>query len=605
MTDAPAFVVLTGAGATLARRLAAALPGAEVHGRAGRVDDADICFDDTVAHLQALFRAGRPIVGLCAAGILIRALAPLLDDKRREPPVLAVAEDGGAVVPLLGGHHGGNRLARTLAAALDIAPALTTAGDARFGVALDDPPPGWRLGNPRDAKPFMAALLAGETVKLAGEATWLATADLPLADDGGLELLVTDAHAVGSERRLVYHPATLAVGVGAERGVDAAEVIDLIRASLREAGLAEHSVAALVSLDLKADEAALHAAAETSGVPLRFFDAARLEQETPRLTAPSEVVFRAVGCHGVAEAAALAAAGADGVLVVAKRKSARATCAVARAPTPLDAATFGRPQGRLSLVGLGPGTPAWRCPEADAILAVADDVVGFEGYLALLDDRVDAVRHAFGLGQERDRVAHALALAAEGRAVALVCSGDAGIYAMASLAYELLDQTDEPAWARVAVDVVPGITAMQAAAARVGAPLGHDFCAISLSDLMTPWPAIERRIEAAAVGDFVVSFYNPVSLRRRTQLPRAREILLRHRPPTTPVVLARNLGRTDENVRVTDLQSLDVDDVDMLTVVLVGASTTVAMPRGDGRTAVYTPRGYETGNLTKPGVKSA
>ena len=594
MSDGPVFLALTANGAALARRLAADIDGAAVHGRAGRVAGADIEFADTVAHLRALHAAGRPIVGICAAGILIRALAPLLDDKRGEPPVLALAEDGSAVVPLLGGHRGGNRLARQLADALGIAPALTTAGDARFSVALDDPPPGWRLTNPEHAKPFMAALLAGESVRLVGAAPWLASSGLPLADDGGLEIVVTDASALGNDRRLVFHPATLVVGVGCERGADAEEVLALVRATLQEAGLAEAAVAALVSIDLKADEPALHAAAAALGVPLRFFDAARLEQETPRLANPSEVVFRAVGCHGVAEAAALAAVGAEGALAVDKRKSPRTTCAVARAPAPLDAMAVGLPQGRLSLVGLGPGTPVWRSPEADAILARCDDVVGFEGYLALLPDLAGPERHSFGLGQERDRVAHAFALAAQGRQVALICSGDAGIYAMASLAFEMLDASDDPLWHRLAVDVSPGITAMQAAAARVGAPLGHDFCAISLSDLMTPWPAIERRIEAAAAGDFVTAFYNPVSLRRRTQLPRAREILLRHRQPSTPVVLARNLGRADESIRVTDLASLNVDDVDMLTLVLVGASTTVALVRGDGRTMVYTPRGYDT-----------
>lgn len=601
MNNGPVFVALTADGATVARRLAASLPGAEVHGRSGRTSSADVEFDDTVGHLQSLFRSGRSIVGLCAAGILIRALAPLLTDKRDEPAVLAVAEDGRAVVPLLGGHRGGNRLAQALARELDVEPALTTAGDSRFGVALDDPPAGWRLANPQHAKAFMAALLAGETVRVSGSAPWLENTSLPTAANGSLEIVISEYEESGSERRLVYHPAVLVVGVGCERNAPADEVIGLIDDCLESAGLARSAVAALVSLDLKADEPALQSAAATLGVPRRYFDAARLEAETPRLTTPSELVFRAVGCHGVAESAALAAVGAEGELVVAKQKSARATCAIARALKAIDGNAIGRPQGRLSLVGLGPGTPAWRCPEADAVLAVADDIVGFEGYLALLSDAPRGVRHGFGLGQERDRVAHALALAAQGRTVALVCSGDAGIYAMASLVFEMLDRAPDQSWSRVAVGVVPGVTAMQAAAARVGAPLGHDFCAISLSDLMTPWPVIERRIEAAALGDFVTALYNPVSARRRTQLPRAREILLRHRPAATPVVLARNLGRANETVCVTDLASLSEDDVDMLTVVLVGATTTIAMARGDGSTAVYTPRGYETGS----GVMSA
>ena len=164
---------------------------------------------------------------------------------------------------------------------------------------------------------------------------------------------------------------------------------------------------------------------------------------------------------------------------------------------------------------------------------------------------------------------------------------------MATLAYELIDTGELPdAARRVEVVVCPGISALQAAAARAGAPLGHDFCTISLSDLLTPWPDIERRVRAAAEGDFVIAFYNPVSRRRRSQLADARAILLDHRPAQTPVVLATNLGRPGETVRIVSLADLRVDDVDMLTVVIVGSSQTRRMRTGDGREHAYTPRGY-------------
>jgi cobalt-precorrin 5A hydrolase/precorrin-3B C17-methyltransferase len=184
-------------------------------------------------------------------------------------------------------------------------------------------------------------------------------------------------------------------------------------------------------------------------------------------------------------------------------------------------------------------------------------------------------------------------LAGQGRCVALVCSGDAGIYAMATLVFELIEKggLSDPA-RRIAIEVSPGISALQAAAARAGAPLGHDFCTISLSDLLTPWPDIVRRVRAAAEGDFVIAFYNPVSKRRRTQLAHSKEVLLQHRPADTPVILAANLGRDGETVRVVPLAELDVDDVDMLTVVLVGSSQTRTVKTGDGRQWVYTPRGY-------------
>jgi cobalt-precorrin 5A hydrolase/precorrin-3B C17-methyltransferase len=591
--NAPVFVALTQGGCELARRLTEALPGAEVHGLAGRVAGTEVTFKAAAAHLCELFGAGRPIVGVCAAGILVRALAPRIADKGAEPPVLALAEDGSAVVPLLGGHRGANELARRIAEALAIEAAITTTGDLRFGIALDAPPPGWRLANPGDHKAFMAALLGGAAVRLDGAAPWLENSGLPFVEEGALVIRVTDGREAGGPRALVYHPATLCLGLGCERGADPEEVLTLARRTLAEHNLAEAAVAAVVSLDLKADEPAVHAVAGALGVPARFFPAARLEAETPRLANPSELVFREVGCHGVAEGAALAAAGAVGELVAPKAKSVRATCAIARAPQPVATNTIGRARGSLAVVGLGPGDAAWRAPEAEAQIRAATDLVGYRLYLDLLGPLAQGkTLHAYALGEEEARVRAALDLAAEGRAVALICSGDPGIYAMAALVFELLDREPRPEWRRPEVTVVPGISALQAAAARAGAPLGHDFCAISLSDLLTPWPVIERRLRAAAEGDFVVALYNPVSRRRTTQLVRAVEILSAKRPAQTPVVLARNLGRDGEAVTVIDLAALAPEAVDMLTVILIGSSATRRVARGDGGAWVYTPRGY-------------
>jgi len=593
MTERPAIVVLTAGGLSLARCLQAALPDAEILGLAGRVTEADRSFASVTGELQVLFQAGRPIVGICAAGILIRAVAPLLADKRAEPPVIALAEDGSAVVPLLGGHQGANHIAITIARHLDIEAAITTAGDRRFGLALDDPPSGWRLANPEHYKDFAAALLAGQSVRIEGKAPWLRDTALPLAEDGGLSLCITEQQVEGSAARLVYHPAVLAVGVGCERGAEPDEVMQLVRTTLTDAGLAEGAIAGIFSIDLKADEVAINSVAEALGVPARFFDAATLEAERERLVNPSDLVFREVGCHGVAEGAALAAAGPNGALLVAKTKSRRATCAIARAPAPLQASAIGCGRGSLAVVGIGPGEATWRTAEAEAALTQATDLIGYSLYIDLLGPlAAGKARHDYRLGEEQARVRAALDLAATGRDVALVCSGDAGIYAMAALVFEELERGARGDWNRVAVSVVPGISALQAAAARIGAPLGHDFCAISLSDLLTPAEVIERRLEAAAEGDFVVALYNPVSQRRTRLLGRAVEILSRHRPTETPVVLARNLGRDGEDVSVIRLDELSADRVDMLTVVLIGSSATRRVVRGDGGTWVYTPRGY-------------
>jgi cobalt-precorrin 5A hydrolase / cobalt-factor III methyltransferase / precorrin-3B C17-methyltransferase len=589
-----AIVVLGPSGAALGRKARDLLTGAKLHGPRAHAGDWDETYDRLVPHIAALFAAGTPIIGLCASGILIRAVAPLLDDKRAEPPVVALAEDGSAAVPLLGGHHGANALARALAEALGCDAAITTAGDLRLGIALDEPPPGWHIANPERLKPIASALLAGRPVVLVEEACradWLHAGAVNWAAEANLQVLVTGRAMPPDTEALVFHPPVLALGIGCERGCAADEIAALAYETLAEGGLTAASVAAIVSVDLKADEPGIHAVARSLDVPGRFFPAARLLEETARLTVRSEAAFRATGCWGVAEGAALAAVGPAGALVVPRRQSRHATCAIARAPMPLDAAAIGRPRGRLAIIGIGPGNAAWRTPEASALLAAADDIVGYRLYLDLLGRAIAGKRsHDSEIGAEQERVSLALDLAAEGRAVALVSSGDAGIYGLASLVFETVDREQRRDWSAVEIAVAPGISAMQAAAARAGAPLGHDFCAISLSDLLTPWPAIRARIEAAAGADFVVALYNPRSARRATNLAEAAAILLGHRPPETPVVIARNLGRAGETQRVLRLDELADAEADMLSLVLVGNRQTRVIPGDPPR--LYTPRGY-------------
>ena len=591
-----AIVVLGASGLELGKSLKKVLPDAEVHGLRGRADGADVVFEDAPAHLRDLFEAGQPIAGICAAGILIRAIGPLLSDKRAEPPVVAVSDDGQNIVPLLGGHRGANKLALAIAEATGGQAAITTAGDVRLGLALDEPPPGWTVANIDAAKGITAALLARQAVKLvveAGNADWITGSGASFADDAPVAVRITDNAVADPGEDLILHPPVLALGVGCERGTDAQELIELAEKTLKKESLAAAAVACVVSLDLKSDEAAVHALAEHLGVTARFFTSPELEAEAPRLVNPSEMVFAEVGCHGVAEGAALAAIGSQGSLVVEKNKSKRATCAVARSLNPIDAQSIGRARGSLAVVGIGPGADAWRTPEVTQTLREAEAVVGYELYLDLVEDIIAGKpRHSSDLGHEEDRARTALDLAATGKRVALVCSGDAGIYALATLVYELLDRQDRADWSRVRVSVQPGISAMQAAAARIGAPLGHDFCAISLSDLLTPMADIEKRLQAAADGDFVVALYNPVSKRRKKQLVTARDILLTGRGPETPVVLARNLGRDGESIDVIDLGDLAPDRVDMLTLVLVGSSNSRIIQRGQS-IRVYTPRGYE------------
>ncbi len=598
----PVILCLNRAGEATAHRLAAAL-GAQIHGREGRVDQADAFFPNALDHIRTLFAAGTPIIGICASGILIRAVAPLLADKRSEPPVLSVADDGGVVVPLLGGHRGANRLAREIAGLLNAEAAVTTAGDIALGVALDVPPAGYRLQNLGDAKAVMARLLSGDRPRVIGENIFGLESD----ESGAVDLIVTDEQIEGSDSQLVYHPQTYVLGVGCARNAPVEELAQLVSDTLASANIAPGAIAAIATLDLKADEPAVNALARSLGVPLRLFTAEELDAMTPRLANPSEIVFSEVGTHGVSEAAALATA--EGTeLAVEKHKSANATCALAKAPAPITEFN-GRSRGRLAIVGIGPGQASWRTPEASRLIAESEELVGYGFYIDLLGPlAVGKTRSDFPLGGEEDRCRYALEQAAKGKRVALISSGDAGIYAMGALVFELMDRGPEAlgvsdAARRVEVISTPGISALQAAAARAGAPLGHDFCAISLSDLLTPTDTIRSRIRAAAEGDFVIAFYNPVSKRRRTLLAEAREILLEHRPADTPVLLATSLGRPEENIRYRMLSELEVDEVDMMTVVLIGSSNSRLAQLGEGP-RMFTPRGYARridGDLTAVG----
>lgn len=242
-------------------------------------------------------------------------------------------------------------------------------------------------------------------------------------------------------------------------------------------------------------------------------------------------------------------------------------------------------RGSVAVVGLGPAGAEWLTPEAQAELAAADDLVGYETYLARVPPRRGQRRHASDNRVEAQRARHALELAAAGARVAVVSSGDPGIFAMAAAVYEQVEANGLP---DVEVRVVPGLSAMQAAAARVGAPLGHDFCVISLSDQLKPREVVERRLAAAGAADLVLALYNPASTTRREQLDRAFAVLREHRAPDTPVVVARAVGAPDEAVTVTTLAGVDLAAVDMRTLLIVGSSTTRVTAGG----AVYTPRSY-------------
>jgi cobalt-precorrin 5A hydrolase/precorrin-3B C17-methyltransferase len=501
-----------------------------------------------------------------AVGATTRLVAPLLDSKWVDPAVVCVDEAGRYAVALVGGHAAGaNALCATVAEVLGAQAVITTATDAAGLPGLDT------LGWPAEGAVARVsrALLDGEQVGFEADATWPLPA-LPVAIGGaGLRrIVVTDRIVPVDENTAVLRPPSLVAGVGASKGVAADEVLALLDEALAVGGLSRDSVTALATVDAKATEEGIVAAARQGGWPLHSYPAGQLAAvEVPN---PGEAALAAVGTPSVAEAAALVL---GNELVVTKRKSAMATVALARI----------RPRGRLALVGLGPGDRDLVTPRAIDELRRASVVVGLDRYLDQIRDVLRPGTRVLrsGLGAEEQRASSAVAEARRGQAVALVGSGDAGVYAMAS-----------PALAIAGTDIdvvgVPGVTAGLAAAALLGAPLGHDHVVMSLSDLHTPWEVIERRIRAAAEGDFVVAFYNPRSQDRDWQLGAALEILARHRDPDTPVGVVHDAFRPGQRVLVTTLAGVDPAVADMRSVVIVGSASTQIIA---GR--MVTPRGYK------------
>ena len=266
---------------------------------------------------------------------------------------------------------------------------------------------------------------------------------------------------------------------------------------------------------------------------------------------------------------------------------------IAVAEQPLQVNLIGRPRGRLAVIGLGPGAAELMVPAVKAELARATDVLGYETYVRMAGPfRQDQVQHCTDNREEMQRARHAFELAAQGRSVIVVSSGDPGVFAMAAAVLEALHESDDPAWHNVELQILPGVSASLATAAQAGAPLGHDFCVMSLSDNLKPWSIIEKRLDLAAEADLALAFYNPISRSRPWQLGRALEIVAQHRAPATPVVLGRDIGRPGQTLRITTLGALTPDQVDMRTMVLVGSSTTCTFPRSDGGEWVYTPRWY-------------
>ena len=439
-----------------------------------------------VATVAELWDEVDALVLVCATGIAVRAIAPYLESKRSDPAVVCVDDAGRFAIALTGGHAGANRLAGDVAALTGAVPVVTTASEGRGIPALDMIP---LYSCEGDVASVTSAWLDGRPPRVSRDADvegWPLPAGLPADAPGPARVTVTDASRTPGASEVLLRPASLVIGAGASSGADPDALWELAVAQLGAAGLSIRSVAAVATIDKKLDERAVASLAARLAVPLHGYTAGELAVvEVPN---PSDTVRDAVGTASVSEAAALLCSGAGASLLAAKSVSRAkdSTVAIARRRAPA---------GHLAVVGVGPGGAPRRTVEAVAAVRQADAVVGFSGYVDLVADLLEARQEImrYPIGEEQERCAYALSRAAGGSRVALVCSGDPGVYAMASLVFELAGAHGNPE-----VTVVPGVTAALSAAALLGAPLGHDHASVSLSDLLTPWSVIESRLRAVA-----------------------------------------------------------------------------------------------------------
>ncbi len=607
-TDDIAIVAITKNGVALGRRLGRLLPGSHLHLPEKFASEQEINeypFQTVVKEvINDVFGRYRYLVLIMAVGIAVRLVAPRLGNKDEDPGVVALDDKGTFTVSLLSGHVGGaNGLARKIASLTGARPVITTASEVGGTIAIDllGKEFGWQIEDDGNATRVSAAVVNGEPVGIyqeAGETNWW-TGPLPdnISIFGSIEalnesdcqavLIITD-RILGNERQalpggtIVYRPKSLVVGIGCNRGTECSEIEKALTQVFQGHRLSIKSIRNMATIDLKRDEPGLSEFARKCGLPIAYFDKDKLGKvDFP--SSPSAIVRKHTGTPSVCEAATLLSSGSQSLIVPKVRYGRAITIAVVRLP--FDSSRKQK-RGRLFLIGLGPGDPEHMTFRAREAIDLSEVIVGYKTYIRLIKPFLSGKEViSSAMTQEVQRVKKSINLAKQGKTVAIVCSGDAGIYGMAGLVGEVLrgQPGDE-----IDVEVIPGVPALVAAATLLGAPLMNDFATISLSDYLVPWADISKRLEMAAQGDFVVVLQNPKSKKRQRQLAEARQILLRYRSGTTPVGIASNAYRQKQQVIITDLEHMLEHDIGMNTTIIIGNSNTFTL-----NDWMVTPRGYQ------------
>ncbi|MGI0481896.1 precorrin-3B C(17)-methyltransferase [Geminocystis sp. CENA526] len=574
-------------------------------------DDHSVKFYDgsLAEHLANIWHESKAIIFTLAIGAIVRLIAPLLVDKKSDPAIIAIDRTFEYIISLTGGHEGkADKLTELLAHELEAKAIISSASYHlnlpsidTFGEIF-----GWQKGegnwtevsiNIARNKPILVQQNSG--------LLWWQNR-LPFQHPFLFDTSEKEAEGmlyIGVEKPpqvdiplVSWHPRCLWVGIGCERDTSPSLIESALVNVLNQYNLSPKAIASLATIDVKHDEIGILALAQKWNLPLQIFTPEELKSVS--VPNPSSIVENEVGTPSVAEASALKASLLPNLientlkspdLVVPKQiirqegEKGAVTIAIARSNL-----EYNLSQGKLYLIGTGPGDIQYLTSTAKTALREADIIIGYGLYIDLIKSllRPEQIIESSPITQERQRAQRSIELAKWGLKVAVISSGDCGIYGMAGLVLEILanqnwDTKSPP------LQVFSGITALQSVAAKIGSPLMHDFCAISLSDLLTPWDVIEKRLIAAASADFVTAIYNPRSNTRTQQIVKAQEIFLQYRNPNTPVAIARSISREDESIVITTLDVMLTHSIDMLTTVIIGNSSTKRY-----HDLLITPRGY-------------
>ncbi len=535
------------------------------------------------------------IIFIGSIGASIRIINPFLTSKDQDPGVIVIDNKCSKILPLIGLHQSNTQnIAYQIANLLDGEIIETNNSNDQSFLNLDAFGNQWgweRSGNIKDWSKLVIKQARNEEIfckQLSGNSLWKNSESgeiIKQINEKEIEKPDSTFHvSIFENHKTTWHPPVLWIGIGCERNTSKELIANSFNNLLESRNLSKYSIAGLATVDIKKDEKGILELAKEKNLPIKFFSKEDLSKII--VPNPSNVVQEEIGTPSVAEASCLLAAGEGSKLLEEKRifknQSGAVTIAVSESKN-----QYNPTQGEIHIIGSGPGDISFLTNNSRKALSRCSVWIGYKMYLDLIKSlkRSEQVLIESNLTEEKERCSKAIKLAEEGIKVALISSGESGFYGMAGLLLELLQKIKKEY--RPYFEVHPGISSVQLAAAISGAPLMNDFCSISLSDKLTPWSLIEKRIEGALLGDFVIAFFNPQSIERNWQLKSVIDICLKSRHGDTPVLIARQVGRENQSKKFFTLNTIPFKEIDMLSIIIIGNSQTTLVDE-----IFLTPRGY-------------